>query len=304
MAGIEETSLPRRNFLKVGGALGVVAATGVLSTALAGCTSDTGPVEGGPFTFVVVSGARITESNENTGVYKYKKRCKVCGWESLLNTTMNGIGVDSEYVCPQCGYRNKLVIHVFQGVEEDEPVTETLRSLMHAVEGEFQANANYIAFADTAQQEGHAEIAAITRAVADAELKHGTDEFEIAQKLGSVTRPTPNAVITYGTRDNLQKAIDNETYEYSIMYPELIAASVEEDVTEALTIFNYAHQAEMVHARLFTDLLNSIDDFDKVKYAKVYRCPVCGNIEVTTRPEHCHICNVAGSYYEEYIIVR
>lgn len=52
-------------------------------------------------------------------------------------------------------------------------------------------------------------------------------------------------------------------------------------------------KAEGVHAKLYQDAIDNIDNEDDVFY---YLCPVCGNIEKGI-PDKCPICNVPGSKF-------
>lgn len=54
--------------------------------------------------------------------------------------------------------------------------------------------------------------------------------------------------------------------------------------------FTFAMKAEEVHAKLFKEALENLDQTEEVYY---YLCPVCGNIEKSV-PEKCSICGVPG----------
>ncbi len=60
--------------------------------------------------------------------------------------------------------------------------------------------------------------------------------------------------------------------------------------------FTYAMKAEEVHAKLYKEALDSLDDVEEVFY---YLCPVCGNIK-KSRPEKCSICGVPGDKFIQY----
>ena len=55
-------------------------------------------------------------------------------------------------------------------------------------------------------------------------------------------------------------------------------------------------KAEEVHAKLYQEALENLDEAEEVFY---YLCPVCGNIE-KSRPEKCSICGVAGEKFIQY----
>ena len=184
------------------------------------------------------------------------------------------------------------------------PFPETEVNLLAAVTGETQANTNYLEFAKVAEKEHRKEIARIFRAISDAELKHAMDEFEILKVLNpAAVKPTSGAATTGTTKQNLQEAVNGETYEYTVMYPGFIAAAEAEGATDARRIFNLARRAEEVHAGIYADLLKNFDSFDKVKYAKIYRCEICGNIILTTAV-NCPFCGEKAENLVEYEIVK
>jgi len=182
---------------------------------------------------------------------------------------------------------------------------ETQKSLAYAIAGETQASANYLAFADVADKEGHKEIAAIFRAISAAEAQHAADELIVLKRVDpSAVQPKPGEAKTGTTKENLQAAIDGETEEYTEMYPGFIVIANKENFLDARGIFTIASLAEEVHAGIYSDLLKNFGNFDKVKYAKIYRCPECGNIIPTVRPKACPICGDPGDELIEYEIVK
>lgn len=183
-------------------------------------------------------------------------------------------------------------------VAEDGTVNETLENLLYAVEGETNANAKYLAFAEVAEQEGYALIAKVFRATADAELKHADDEYAMALLAGEVERPVAGEVTVGTTAENLQTAIDGETAEFTGMYPDFIEVATAENMYDAVSLFNLAMQAEAVHAGIYQELLADTENVDP-KFETVYRCPVCGNI-VTDNTDACAICNVPGADFIAY----
>ena len=160
---------------------------------------------------------------------------------------------------------------------------KTMENLMAGFAGESQANRKYTAFSRKAEKEGHKKAAKLFKVTADAETIHALKEFELAGHVSS-------------TADNLKVAIAGETHEYKEMYPEFIDAANTDGNKAAVTAFTYAMKAEEVHARLYKEVLDNIDDTEEVTY---YLCPVCGNIE-KVRPDKCIICNVKGELFIEY----
>ena len=160
---------------------------------------------------------------------------------------------------------------------------QTLKNLMEAFAGESQANRKYTAYAKQAETDGNLNAAKLFKAASDAETLHALKEFEIAGKIGT-------------TVDNLKDAVAGETYEFESMYPGFIKTAEAEGNSKAATIFKFAMKAEEVHAKLYKEALENIDETKEVFY---YLCPVCGNIEKAV-PEKCNICGVPGSKFIKY----
>ena len=160
---------------------------------------------------------------------------------------------------------------------------KTMKNLMEAFSGESQANRKYTAFARKAEAEGKHNAAKLFRAASDAETLHALKELEVAGMIKE-------------TADNLKAGIEGETYEYQSMYPGFIKDAEEEGNKKAAAIFTFAMKAEEVHAGLYKDALENIDQTEEVFY---YLCPVCGNIEKSV-PDKCSICGVPGSKFIKY----
>ena len=160
---------------------------------------------------------------------------------------------------------------------------KTLENLMEAFAGEAQANRKYLAYSKKAEKEGKTNAAKLFRAAADAETIHALKHFEVAGKIGS-------------TSDNLKDGVKGETHEYKEMYPDFVKEAETEGNKAALMSFTFAMKAEEVHAGLYQDALDNLEQTEEVFY---YLCPVCGNIE-KVRPEKCSICGVPGDKFIKY----
>ncbi len=80
------------------------------------------------------------------------------------------------------------------------------------------------------------------------------------------------------------------------MYPPFIKEAEAAGNKAAVMSFTFAMKAEEVHARLYQEALENLDQTEEVFY---YLCPVCGNIE-KFQPEKCNICGVPGGKYIKY----
>ncbi|MFZ5908702.1 MAG: rubrerythrin family protein [Chloroflexota bacterium] len=164
-------------------------------------------------------------------------------------------------------------------------MTDTLKNLKEAFAGESQANQKYRAFARQAEKDGFANIARLFRMTAEAERIHAEGHLKAMEGIGS-------------TAENLQAAIDGETYEFTKMYPPMVEQA-EAEAHKARRMFGYAVEAEKVHARLYTQALEAVrqgKDLD----VEFYLCPVCGYIEFGKPTEACPIC---GTKPEKFVQV-
>ena len=161
-------------------------------------------------------------------------------------------------------------------------MTDTTKNLKEAFAGESQANQKYRAFAKQAEKDGFANIARLFTATAEAERIHAEGHLKALEGIGS-------------TADNLQAAIDGETYEFTEMYPPMLEQA-ETDGHKAKRMFKYATEAEAVHAKLYGLALKAVKQ-GKDLDVDFYLCPVCGYIEVGKPLEECPVCGTkAGKF--------
>jgi rubrerythrin len=164
-------------------------------------------------------------------------------------------------------------------------MSDTPANLREAFAGESQANQKYLAFADKAEKDGLPNIARLFRTTAAAERIHAAGHWQALDGVGS-------------TVDNLQAAIAGETYEYQKMYPPMLAQA-ETDGHKAKRMFNYAVQAEELHAKLYGLALAAAKTGRDLAETRFYLCPSCGHIEFGTPPEKCPICGASAARYLE-----
>ncbi len=156
-------------------------------------------------------------------------------------------------------------------------MNKTDKNLQDAFAGESQANRRYLAFAQKAEEEGFTQAAKLFRAAAEAETIHALNHLGVTGEVKS-------------TLDNLNAAIGGETFEYTKMYPEYLAAAKAENNKQATWSFDVANKVEQVHAKLYqkaVDALKAKKEMAKVDY---YVCGTCGNTVEGEAPEKCPIC--------------
>ncbi len=166
-------------------------------------------------------------------------------------------------------------------------MNKSMESLAAAFAGESQANRKYLAFAEAADKEGHAQIAKLFRAAAHAETVHAMTHLKT---MGGVK----------STLENLQEAISGENYEVMNMYPEFIQYAEQENEKRALSSFKKAYEVEKVHEALYRKALEGLEaGSDEGESYDYYVCPVCGFTHARTAPEKCPVCGVPAAKFEK-----
>ncbi|MBM9613138.1 rubrerythrin family protein [Desulfobulbus rhabdoformis] len=158
-------------------------------------------------------------------------------------------------------------------------------NLKEAFSGESQANQKYRAFAKKAEKDGFANIAKLFRTTAEAERIHAEGHLKALDMIAT-------------TADNLQAAIDGETYEFTEMYPPMVELAVA-DGHKAKTMFKFAVDAEAVHAEIYSKALEAVKAGKDMDVTDFYLCPVCGYIELGKAPEKCPVCGAKGTVFTQ-----
>jgi rubrerythrin len=159
---------------------------------------------------------------------------------------------------------------------------KTIDNLKEAFAGESQANRKYLAFAKKADAEGYPQAARLFRAAAEAETIHAHAHLAAMKGIGS-------------TKENLQAAVDGETFEFKNMYPAMITQARAEGSEEAATSFDNANRVEAIHADLYKKVLQSMSKEAKTVY---HVCQVCGNTVEDSAPDICPICGSPKSKFK------
>lgn len=175
-------------------------------------------------------------------------------------------------------------------------VPATLKNLQAAFNGESNTHARYIVFAVKADEEGFAGVASLFRAAARAEKIHADNHAAAIRKLNAEPQAKIEAGPVRSTRENLMVAIEGETYECDIMYPQFVKAAQQENNTAAARSFNFALEAETEHARLFADALAELPSHrGRTTYLV---CAVCGFTAEKVDGARCPVCNNPKERFE------
>jgi rubrerythrin len=118
----------------------------------------------------------------------------------------------------------------------------TLKNLESALAGESMAHIKYRYFAKLARAEGFEEVAKHFEHTADQEILHAWGHLELL-----IGKPS--------TKECLEKAIEGETYEFTVMYPEFETHAIAEGNQEAAMEARYQIEESKEHAEQFKEVL-------------------------------------------------
>ncbi len=150
----------------------------------------------------------------------------------------------------------------------------TLDNLQTAYNGESNAGAKYLAYAEKADAEGYKGIASLFRAASKAESVHAANHAVVIKKLGGTPAMKIELPAILSTTENLKDSVKGESYERDSMYPEFIKQARSEGNSAAVRTFNLAKTAEAEHATLYSKALKNPDAMKAA--TNFYVCSVCG----------------------------
>ena len=120
---------------------------------------------------------------------------------------------------------------------------------------ESQTNRRYLYFANKADVEGQAAVAALFRSTAEGETGHAHGHLEVLEAVGDPATGLPMGA----TRDNLRSAVASETQEFVDMYPGMARVARDEGFDEIADWFETLAKAERSHANRYQKALAAMD---------------------------------------------
>lgn len=205
------------------------------------------------------------------------------------------------YKCNQCG--NEIEVQsVGSGTlhccgEAMEMITQnlTMVNLMKAFAGESQARNKYEYFAKVAQKEGYRDIAEHFQRAANNEKVHAKLELALKNRMKSDSEES------FGnTKENLQYAIDGESYENVTMYPDFAQIAKDEGYKEAAKLFTGIGKVEVEHEKMFQMLLDRLEadaEFVSEDEEEAWICEVCGHVHYGKKAlKNCPVCDHGQEY--------
>ncbi|MEW5806061.1 MAG: rubrerythrin family protein [Acidobacteriota bacterium] len=163
----------------------------------------------------------------------------------------------------------------------------TEQNLRAAFAGESQAHMKYLIFAGKAEKEGNRNVGRLFRAIAFAEQVHATNHLKALGEVGSTT-------------ENLQTAINGETYEVDEMYPVFYETAKFQEEKLAQRSTNWALEAEKIHAAMYSRAKQSLEEGKDLSPVSIYICDVCGYTVEGTAPDKCPLCNASMDRFVKF----
>ena len=195
------------------------------------------------------------------------------------------------------------VVAIFVSCGSPKP-EKTIENLKAAIKGETNASATYQAFSGKAAEDGYPNISKMFAAASAAEAIHVKNHNAVLAKLGEeACTPTADTPKVSAMAENLQAAIDGETYEFTVMYPGFIDIAVSEKCNDALTSFTWANDAEITHAKMYTEALKVLiaTESDETVAPVWYVCPKCGDLFNTIEGlDNCPLCGTKPSTFLKF----
>ncbi len=180
------------------------------------------------------------------------------------------------------------------GCSNQKP-TQTIENLKKGIIGETTASAKYAAYAQQALDEGFTAVATLFTAASKAETIHAENHTKVLTDLGEKMDPITPEFDVKTTAENLQAAIDGESYEFTTMYPEFIKAAKDEGVEKAEKSFTWALDTEKKHKEFYATALEAVKANNQTNLPTGYAvCPVCGNTyDIANVDDKCNFCQTS-----------
>lgn len=173
-----------------------------------------------------------------------------------------------------------------------------LDNLIAAFQGESNAANKYKLYAEAADKEGYKDVAVLFRATSKAESVHAANHLKVIQQMGGTAEAKLDPVEVKTTKENLQSALDGETYEFTTMYPEFIANAKKERAMDAIGTYNFAMEVEKGHAGLYKSAMDNLESLKKLVNS-YWVCPVCGETFQAKQSAPCPICATGNDEFIE-----
>jgi len=175
----------------------------------------------------------------------------------------------------------------------------TEENLHNAFSGESQAHMRYQLYGEVAEDEGYPNVARLFRAISYAERVHASNHLSrMPLGEGSFAGGNPYGLGT--TEENLQFGIDGETFEIEEMYPTYKEVADFQEENSAKQSFDWALQAEKIHAKMYQDAKEKVENDEDIELEEVQICKTCGYTTEGDAPDRCPVCGAKKEYFKEF----
>ncbi|MFM2431693.1 MAG: hypothetical protein RLZZ511_2906 [Cyanobacteriota bacterium] len=144
----------------------------------------------------------------------------------------------------------------------DVSQTTTFQNLVATFGSTVMANRKYLFFADVVERLGYSDVAQLFRTIAEQEADHAVTHFSllypelVAGDRATLSEAEKKAIVA----QCLAIAIESETYESALTYPEFTIMAIEEGAQVAANAFQ-AHATESAaHVQLFRHAAQMLTD--------------------------------------------
>ena len=179
--------------------------------------------------------------------------------------------------------------------------SQTAKNLLTSYAFESQATTRYTFFANTAEQDGYAQIASIFKETAEQECEHALRFFKFFN--GGELEITAS-FLTGALKDttaNLIASADLEHMVHTELYPGFSTVAREEGFLRAADLWDAIIVAERHHEKTFRALAENLSRglaFSRTDQTR-WRCRNCGYIhDGTEAPDTCPVCVRPTTYFE------
>ena len=174
----------------------------------------------------------------------------------------------------------------------------TAANLQSAFGCESMAHMRYLVWAEKAESEGFENVARLFRAISRAEQAHATWHFRAMRDVVGDAAVTAGGGFGLGaTSENLAGAIEGQLFEVNEMYPAYLAVAETQSEKGAVRSINYALAAERIHAAMYAEAKQAVDEGKDYEVGTIQICSVCGHTMVGDAPDRCPICSAAQKAY-------
>lgn len=174
-----------------------------------------------------------------------------------------------------------------------EAKSETIKNLKTAYTNEVTRSTYYASCAQKTREEGMDRLSVLFLTASKA--RHiCSDNYKAAlEELGSFPDTTKTTIEIKTTLENLRTAVEQETQDFTTLYPEFAETANDAKAKHAEQLFTWQQQSEKRDIVYFDDAIHAIEQKTTNSFYTFYLvCPHCGNIYYPQEVEdQCGICS-------------